>query len=310
MNEILQLDRLLREKPNASTMSLEAMVMFSNNKTAKWIKTKSVQEREEMFKQAREKGQKFRKVFKERRLAMFEEKARLMRAKQATAAKKRVKERKERENLTQEIISMGLWQTVYQIEVGLMKLKSKTSKLNALKTQLNFRKKILQQTHPSKTIFQFSHKGHQYTVDEMKQNLSELLPDAEQPRQSQLSCQDDLTGKLIQHRWIVEGESGWFSGTILRKVAVCETSNMWYNILYDGEENIVTLEKDIEAGDIVCIMAKSASRTQNFVKFRILQLRFDCDLTSLVLGRLCVLANKFEECTGNGIRKRFLEVLF
>ena len=29
-----QLDRLLCEKPNASTLSLEAMVLFSNNKTA------------------------------------------------------------------------------------------------------------------------------------------------------------------------------------------------------------------------------------------------------------------------------------
>ena len=195
--------------------------MFSNNKTAKWIKTKSVQEREEMFKQAREKGQKFRKVFKERRLAMFEEKARLMRAKQATAAKKRVKERKEREISLKRSFRWGLWQTVYQIEAGLMKLKSKISKLNALKTQLNFRKKILQQTHPSKTIFQFSHKGHQYTVDEMKQNLSE----------SQLSCQDDLTGKLIQHRWIVEGESEWFSGTILGKFMRLPTCGTTYYMM-------------------------------------------------------------------------------
>ncbi len=95
-------------------MSLEAMVMFSNNKTAKWIKTKSVEEREELFKQARDKGPKFRKVFKERQLALFEEKARLMREKQAVAARKRVEKRKEKESLTQSIISMGLWQTIGQ----------------------------------------------------------------------------------------------------------------------------------------------------------------------------------------------------
>ncbi len=112
--DFAQLDRLLREKPNATTMSLEAMVMFSNNKTAKWIKTKSVEEREELFKQARDKGPKFRKVFKERQLALFEEKARLMREKQAVAARKRVEKRKEKESLTQSIISMGLWQTIGQ----------------------------------------------------------------------------------------------------------------------------------------------------------------------------------------------------
>ncbi len=34
-HDFAQLDRLLREKPNASTMSIEAMIMFSNNKTTK-----------------------------------------------------------------------------------------------------------------------------------------------------------------------------------------------------------------------------------------------------------------------------------
>ena len=36
--DFAQLDRLLREKPNASILSLEAMILFSNNKTAKWLK--------------------------------------------------------------------------------------------------------------------------------------------------------------------------------------------------------------------------------------------------------------------------------
>ncbi len=198
-------------------MSLEAMVMFSNNKTAKWIKTKSVEEREELFKQARDKGPKFRKVFKERRLALFEEKARLMREKQAVAARKRVEKRKEKESLTQSIISMGLWQTIGQIEAGLLKLKSKTSKLKALKTQLDFRKKVLQQTHPNKIIFQLSYQGRQHTVNEMKHNLLKLLPVRDdQSQHSQISyISGDLTGRQIQHRWIVEGESEWFSGTIL-----------------------------------------------------------------------------------------------
>ena len=42
VREILpRLDQLLREKPNASTLSLEAMVLFSNNQTASWISSKS-----------------------------------------------------------------------------------------------------------------------------------------------------------------------------------------------------------------------------------------------------------------------------
>ena len=152
---------------------------------------------------------------------------------------------------------MGLWQTTDQIEAGLANLKSKTSRLKALKTQLDFRKKVLQQTHPNKVIFQFSHQGRHFTVDEMKGNLSQLLPDKEQTRgqRSPVIGTSNLTGRQIQHRWIVEGESEWFLGTILDKVAADVSAGSWYNIKYEGEDQIVTLDinKDIESGDIVLL---------------------------------------------------------
>ena len=150
--DFAQLDRLLREKPNCTTMSLEAMIMFSNNKTSKWIGEKSPEEKEQLFKQAHGKGPVFREAFKERRKLLMEERAKVMREKQAATAKKKIKERKEKERLTQEIASMGLWQTNDHVESGLSKLRSKTAKLKALKIQLDFRKKVLQQTHPNKII--------------------------------------------------------------------------------------------------------------------------------------------------------------
>ena len=36
-----KLDRLLRENPNATTLSLEAVILFCNNKTARWLRTRS-----------------------------------------------------------------------------------------------------------------------------------------------------------------------------------------------------------------------------------------------------------------------------
>ena len=43
--DFAELDRLLTEKPNASILSLEATVLFANNKTAKWLNEKSQAER-------------------------------------------------------------------------------------------------------------------------------------------------------------------------------------------------------------------------------------------------------------------------
>lgn len=117
--DFAQLDRLLREKPNATTMSIEAMVMFSNNKTSNWIRTLSDEHRTELFKQARERGPIFRETFQNRRSLLLEERAKIMREKQAAAAKKKIKDRKEKERLTQEIISIGLWQNIDQIDAGL-----------------------------------------------------------------------------------------------------------------------------------------------------------------------------------------------
>ena len=51
----------------------------------------------------------------------------------------------------------------------------------------------------------------------------------------------------------MEGESEWFLGTILDKVAADVSAGSWYNSKYEGEDQIVTLDinKDIESGDIV-----------------------------------------------------------
>ena len=52
--DFAKLDRLLREKPNASTLALEAMVLFSNNKTSKWLQSKTKAEVAELMNKARE----------------------------------------------------------------------------------------------------------------------------------------------------------------------------------------------------------------------------------------------------------------
>ena len=43
--DFAKLDRLLREKPNATTLALEGLILFSNNKTAAWLQAKSENDR-------------------------------------------------------------------------------------------------------------------------------------------------------------------------------------------------------------------------------------------------------------------------
>ena len=42
--DFAQLDRLIREKPHSTMLSLEAHILFTNNKTSEWLHNKSKEE--------------------------------------------------------------------------------------------------------------------------------------------------------------------------------------------------------------------------------------------------------------------------
>lgn len=51
--DFAQLDRLLREKPNAALIGLEGSILFPNNKTQEWLNGKKCAESEKIFLVAR-----------------------------------------------------------------------------------------------------------------------------------------------------------------------------------------------------------------------------------------------------------------
>ena len=75
-----QLDHLMREKPNASILSLEAIVLFSN-KTGQWLNKKPEGEIKDLLQKAWSVAPEFKK-YEERREQMFEERAQLLKAKE------------------------------------------------------------------------------------------------------------------------------------------------------------------------------------------------------------------------------------
>ena len=83
---------------------------------------------------------------------MREARIELLRAKQLAVLAAQERGVKQKEQLTQDI-KYGVWQSSAQISDGLHQLKSRTEKFKALKAQLNFRKKVLQQVPLNKEIF-------------------------------------------------------------------------------------------------------------------------------------------------------------
>ena len=53
MRDFAALDRLLSQKPNATHIALESLLLYSYNKTSSWLQLKSFEERERLLKAAR-----------------------------------------------------------------------------------------------------------------------------------------------------------------------------------------------------------------------------------------------------------------
>ena len=114
--DFAKLDRFLSEKPNASTLSLEAMIMFINNKTAAWLSAKTSNEREELMKKARSLSPEFKQLYKIRRQKLLEERTKLLQAKRLQLERLQAKKVKEKEEIVQGILRCGLWQSKQQID--------------------------------------------------------------------------------------------------------------------------------------------------------------------------------------------------
>ena len=242
--DFAQLDRLLREKPNAVILSLEALILFNNNQTSKWLDEKEPSVRADLLANARKCGIEFRKQYEVRKRRMLEERNEILRAKQAALARLQEKKVMEKEHLTQSMMVYGLWQTKEQITQGIAKCKSNTSKLKALKAQLDFRKKVLEQEYNDRYVFCLSKNKRKLSVNEVCSNLEKLLCSCLRYRDL-----EGLVGKRIKHKWKDEDDEKWYYGTILDLVPGTKD---WYNIKYDGEEEVLSLNilMDIEKGDL------------------------------------------------------------
>ena len=166
------------------------------------------------MRQARSITPEFKRLYRNRRQKLLQERAKLLQAKRLQLERLQAKKLKEKEELVQMILRYGLWQSKRQVQERLLKLKSKKEKVAALKLQLDFRKKVLEQKHADKTF-----NKRQLTVEEISENLCQLLDSATtfQVGSGSLAVNSEsLIGKQIFHRWKdVDGKETWYKGQVL-----------------------------------------------------------------------------------------------
>uniref|UniRef100_A0A1X7VYQ2 Uncharacterized protein n=1 Tax=Amphimedon queenslandica TaxID=400682 RepID=A0A1X7VYQ2_AMPQE len=154
----------MSEKPNATHIALKSLILFSHNKTFRWLQEKSQNEGEKLLKAARTLSPSQRHKSLKRREKNRVKRQEAVRQKEKEYLQKREKDIKMKEALMKKIQVVGLWTTKMEIEKCLRQLKSAKAKCDALKLEINFHKKVLEQIHDDKSVFLSFHQGKQHSA--------------------------------------------------------------------------------------------------------------------------------------------------
>ena len=177
-----QYDNKKRRVPGMSSAAVETAVLVSQNHTLSWLMNKPQDERDSMIRECqqqtplmmvknKENAQQLQKVLESRQQQLQQEKS-----------AKEQREADERSILVKKVQDTGgLWQSNHQMSESLVHIPSKKLRLEAIKAQLCYRKKILRQAGGQVKDFSFSENGRQLSEEELKSKVASLMTNANNP---------------------------------------------------------------------------------------------------------------------------------
>lgn len=249
------LDRLRMVRPNATTLTNEAHILFTKNKTTAWLDNKSSADKKAILDASVRRVSSLRRNMHKKLGEISERRKDFLKEKEERLSKLKRKQFEKNEELTSKIIYYGLWQSGEEIDQKLSTIRTQKEKLEVLKGQINFRKTVLVQPVEVKTLYQFSSKEcGTFSVSQLTENLKILVESAHQVNRESCDNVDRyshmLVGKRVQHKFDVgHGESTWYSGDVISQVPGFP---QWFNITYDEDPAVYSFQLliDMEKGDL------------------------------------------------------------
>ncbi|XP_071959561.1 uncharacterized protein [Antedon mediterranea] len=259
------LDHYVKRAPNASLSYIESKIVYKLNRTSDWLAMKPIEEREELLSKARILCLRSKRINAERSETLTMQKKQHLDDKQKEIIGRADRARLLNENLLNDLMQYGgLWQNDISMNSNLEVLTSKKRQLIALKAQLNVRKKILnQKADPS--LFCFSSKGKQFSVEKLKENLSILMSSEDLDDLHIKNIIMDpliLLEKKINHLWSNDNEGvisdTWYEGNITEfkeetgefKIVYLDPITKEVDHYYLDTDEIVA---DMKSGDLIVI---------------------------------------------------------
>ena len=170
------LDRLMVEKPRATSIVLEGIVMFNKNQTGTW-RDNLPQDKKELVMQLAKKSKTDQKnTFAARQRVIKQNRMKKLSEQHSEEENKARKLRVKKEMLMEEIEkSGGLWANSNEAREKAACISSENQKTKTLYLQIQFRRIVLGATHPDKSVFQLSSKGRKFDSVKLLENLCSIL---------------------------------------------------------------------------------------------------------------------------------------
>ena len=172
------LDRLIMDKPRATTLVLEGIIMFNKNQTGSWRGKLPQEKRKEVLTLARQTKEKQKALFADRQLKIRKRRSEKMEKEAEEEEKKAQKLRMKKQLLLDEIEKIGLRKCVENVKENVSKIVSENERVRIMNLQIQFRKVVLSAYHPDKEVFQLSAKGIKFDSDILCKNLCDILAEA------------------------------------------------------------------------------------------------------------------------------------
>ena len=153
--------------------------MWCFNKPSAWLKSLPPAEFEHVMEDARRQAPKIKSLFREREQKIAELRATRQREKREQLRAKEENKLRERALLIDKVEELGgLWKNEDQVKEGLAKVKGKGRLVEALKAQINFRRKVLQQQVLDQKDWTFSENSKPLNIDSLTTKLINIISQA------------------------------------------------------------------------------------------------------------------------------------
>jgi hypothetical protein len=168
------LDRVLKEKPNISTIAATGTIMFLNNKTSNWLKSLPEDQKAQYFETARKKAPELIKKYREKKEQVLIRMSDKMKKKQENKDRKEKKKVDTTEKLLTKVSKCGgLWQTENDVNRALENVDG-DEKYAMLADQLKLRKNLNSRKGDPK-LYHLTCKSNKLPVATLKSNLITVL---------------------------------------------------------------------------------------------------------------------------------------